>query len=64
MMCFELSYPAYFELSKETKLHLLMSVTPDAQMNDVAFTEGEDIYYILRQIIFFADGNHFDTMVN
>ena len=48
MMCFELSYPAYFELTKETKLHLLMSVTPDAQLNDVAFTEGEDIFYILR----------------
>ena len=64
MMCFELSYPATFELTRERKIQIYMSVTPDAQLNDVAYTEGEDLYYILRMIVFFKNNNHFDAMIN
>ena len=61
---FEINYPQTENITKEKKLHIYMSVTPDAQINDIAFYEGEEKFYILKAIFFFKDNNHYDLLIN
>ena len=45
-LTFEISYPNNDRLSRESFIHLYMIITPEAQLNDIAFAE-EDVFYVL-----------------